>query len=86
MEPVEIIIAWQQPNRMYFLLHVTNQRAEVNFFNKPFFFFCQKKSMRSHKCEKTFNDLNNEMVNKVLYIHLSHCLVCPISSVHILNS
>lgn len=42
-EPVEIIIAWQEPNRMYFFLHVTNQRAEVNFFNKPFFFFVRIK-------------------------------------------
>lgn len=47
--------------------------------------FVRKKSISSHKCEKTSNDLIHDMVNKVLYIHFSHCLVCPISTVTILE-
>lgn len=52
----------------------------LRLISLTFCFFCQKRSMSSHKCEKTFNDIN-DMVNKVLYIHFSHCLVCPLSAV-----
>lgn len=50
-----------------------------------FFVFVKKKNSVAINVRRSFNDLNNDMVNKVLYIHFSHCLVCPIISVTILT-